>query len=561
MAEPGVSEDSVDQNSGLVPFRYRSRDVVWLVAIVVCSLLVFLATYKIGLAWFDEGLLLQGISLYQEGRLDCSKFLHYSAQYRLLAMISPESGPNLEVIRLIAVGLRSVTALLIWLIARRLMPRRWALLPVLVFIALPGPVHKAIVPFSICLCLHAIVRAIERRTLASGCWLGFSLAFAFSMHIYTGIPTLAGWVVIAWFARAEWTGDGTRAASFIRLRWHGVFVIAFAVCTLLLADFLWDMSPLTLANHNVALIESVTSGSILRLRDITAAADAPIVLSVYAVVIATLVTAVALGLSMGSRRWLVLCIWVVGLVNLSKWFVRLDIAHLLQNAPPVWVLLGFVVFRLWRQLRPAGVSGDSPAPGGMRSVQSAAAAVGLAGFGLGLMTMFFLGVTSPNAYVSGIGPRLFKETVPLRHPNGVVDVPPWKAEGIGRLERMIRDNSLPDDYILICASPQIMYHLTGRRSPVGLPAFTVPAIWVANSEEEVVEQIRAKATKVIVYEETPIIPLESCRLANLAPELYRLIMTDYDHLETVLGWQVRVLRPKNLGSGDLTGAGKGLEDG
>lgn len=558
MAEPSVIETTVGRHAGLVPFRYRSNDWIWGVAVVACSLLVFLTTHKIGLAWFDEGLLLQGISLFQQGRLDCSEFLHYSAQYRLLAMISPESGPNLEVIRLIAVGLRSMTALLIWLISIRLMPRRWALLPVVIFILLPGPLHKAIVPMSICLCLHAMIRALERRTLASGCWLGFSLAFAFSMHIYTGIPTLAGWAVIAWFALEDRTGAGPREGAASPLRWHGAIVISLVVFTLLLADFVWDLSPLTLANHNVALIESVTSGSILRLKGIAAAADAAIVLSIYGVVVATLVAAVALGLSSGGRRLLVFCVWVVGFFNLSKWFVRLDIAHLLQNAPPVWILLGFVMFRLWRQLRRTVMSDDGRASRGVLSIRSVAAAVGFAGFGLGLMTMVFFGVTSPNAYVSGIGSRLFKEMVPLRHPNGIVEVPPWKAEAIGQLEEMIRANSSADDYILVCASPQILYHFTGRRSPVGLPAFTVPAIWAANSEEDVVEQIRAKATKVIVYEDKPIIPLESCRLANLAPELYRLIMTDYDHLGTVLGWQVRILRE---GGDPPSGTGFGVESG
>ena len=121
----------------------------------------FFSFHDYGLAPFDEGVLLEGIRLAAQGRMDASRFLHYSIQYDAFAALSPDGDPNIEALRRVWVVVRALTAWLILLVGMRLLPLRWALIPVLLFLALPGPWHKALVAFCVCLCLHAMLHAVE----------------------------------------------------------------------------------------------------------------------------------------------------------------------------------------------------------------------------------------------------------------------------------------------------------------------------------------------------------------------------------------------------------------
>ncbi|MEN8163202.1 MAG: hypothetical protein ABFS37_03655, partial [Acidobacteriota bacterium] len=121
-------------------------DALWISAGVFgISLAFFGFFFDYGLAVFDEGVLLQGIELQAEGRMDFAKFCHYSSQYRWFALLFPDGQPNLEVVRAVWVVIRAATAALIFLISAMVVPKRWAWVPVVLFLALPGPWHKAFV--------------------------------------------------------------------------------------------------------------------------------------------------------------------------------------------------------------------------------------------------------------------------------------------------------------------------------------------------------------------------------------------------------------------------------
>ncbi len=505
-------------------------------AFFVVALVFFGFFFDYGLAVFDEGILLQGIQLEAEGRMDFAKFCHYSSQYRWFALFFPDGQPNLEVVRAVWVVIRSATAALIFLISAMVVPKRWAWVPVVLFLALPGPWHKAFVAFSLCLCLFAMLRLLERASVLRYVWLALCIAFAFAAHPYTAAPTLVGWLGVVAVIPAMRGGPLTEGSPLRRfVLWHGSFGAALVLFTVVLADYVRQIDPLSLGAHNLGLIGSIASGSRFFAAQLARFSSDPqmaLTLSIYLMILP--VVAISLWIVLkdggagcsGAVRAAVLCLVIVELFNLSKWAIRLDLAHFLQNAAPIWILLVFVASQL--------VARQGP---GVLLRRTVGALVG--GWIVGVV---IFGVTSSDTFVGGIGSRLFTTNVDLAHPHGVLHVKPEVRDSLVRLESAIRINSSVEDPVLICAFPKILHYLAERRSPLIVPVIAFPSSSFATSIDEMVAEIRRKNTTVIFFSDSPIIPRESFKLVNLAPELYGLITTEYQLVDTIDGIQIRTVR-------------------
>ena len=112
------------------------------------------------------------------------------------------------------------------------------------------------------------------------------------------------------------------------------------------------------------------------------------------------------------------------------------------------------------------------------------------------------------------------------------------------------------DPILISAYPKILHYLSRRPHPVVVPVFDFPAVFAANPVEELVEEIRAAGTRVVIFDPTPVIPIEDYRLSQLAPELYELIVDDFELVARVDSLEVRVRRDSSPDH-ELVGGGEG----
>ena len=515
------------------PDRER-RALVAAAALVVATAAAFFWSYHgYGLAVFDEGVLLEGIRSSARGEMDFARFTHYSAMYGLLARLFPSGEPDLEVVRLIWVALRSLTALLVLLSARKLVPLAWSLLPVACFLALPGPWHKAVVGLSVALCLHAALRALERNRRRDHCWLAATIAFAIAMHVYTGLLTLAGWAVVALLLPRAAVGRGRPA-----LERHLAFAATLIAATLLLADFVRQTPWPRLVGQNLGLVGSVAPGSRMFAGQLLAAATTPraaLQLSLYAAVLPAMAAALWLArrhrLTHPGAFAAVACTVALGLANLPKWLVRLDLAHLLQNGTPFWMLLAFLLHHVWD--RATVVRAGRPRWHRTLALGLAAAA------SLWLAAVLAYGLTSTETFVGGIGTRWRVATVPLAHRGGVLQVEPGVARTLNALERLVDDATAPGEPILVCGSPRILHYLTGRWSPFQIPAFTLPAAYLTTPEALLVDELRSSGTRLVVYDDTSVIPLEEYRVERLAPRLHRVLMTEFELVAEVDGLQVR----------------------
>ena len=517
------SADSQSRSGSNIPAWWAATGIFGL------SLLFFGSFFDYGLAVFDEGVLMQGIQLAIDGRMDFAKFCHYSSQYRWFALLFPDGRPDLEVVRAVWVVIRAATAGLIFLISARIVPKRWAWVPVALFLALPGPWHKAWVGFSLCLCLYAMVRVLERRTARAYFSVALAIAFAYAVHPYTAVPTLVAWCGVVVFTPAMRQGPLAGGPSLRRfVIWHGGFVLSLGAGTFLLADSIREVNPFALGAHNAGLIVSIASGSRFFAAQLMRGVSDPgiaLVLSMYLVIAPVFMVSLWYamrdweGRGQGVPRSVVLCLVIVGILNLSKWAVRVDLAHFLQNAAPVWILLVFVV----RQL----VRGEGTGKRGGRVVGGLTC--------VWIVGVLIFGVTSSDTFIGGIGTRLFTKNVELVHPHGILHVKPEVRDSLVSLERAIREHSRVGDSVLVFAFPKILNYLAERRSPLIVPAIAFPSSLFASPVAEIVSEIRNRNTSVILFSDSPIIPKESFRLVNLAPEVYELITKEYRLVDTIGG--------------------------
>lgn len=519
----------------------RGRLAAMSLLTVILSGLFFLSYHDYGLAPFDEGVLMEGIRLAAEGRMDPPRFLHYSIQYDALAALFPGGDPDIEVVRLVWVIVRTLTAWLILLIGVRLLPLRWSLVPVLLFLALPGPWHKAPVAFCVCLCLHAMLRALDLGRRRDAIWLGICATAAFAIHPYTGFLCAVAWcVLVTVLGEARYGGVAGPRTPSRALAWNGLIALTFGGGLLMVISLLWRLTPFALLGQNTGLVRSIAPGSRVfaaQLQHFTTDPGVAVVLSIY----------VALGPIMAATLWLVwtrrgpaanpyghaalLCVAVVGFFNLAKWVVRFDLAHLLQNAAPVWILLTVILHRATAHALRCDASPMRRARAGAPAGIIWLWAILVAGYGF----------TSSDTFVGGVGTRIATDTVPLAHPHGTLHVRPKLGHDLADLASIIRAHSTDGDTLLIRAIPKILHYLCQRPSPIIAPAFVFPAVFATNPIDEIVDGVRTARTPLIVYSPEPLIPIDDYRLENLAPEFHRLIQDDYRLLAEVGRIQVRIM--------------------
>ena len=495
--------------------------------------LYFLSYFNYGINLFDEGILMEGIRLETEGRMQYDKFCHFSSQYRFLSYILNHTENDLLAIRLIWVFARTLTALLIFVIARRLVSTWWALIPVILFAALPGPWHKSFVAFLTCLPVYLMIRTYETGKpsyyLATGC----SIALAVSIHIYTGLLTLIPCAAFPWLIPL-FSKNRLGEAIKWKAKWYALFWLVVVVLSFVLADFLRQIDYPAFISMTLKVLGSDHAGSkemVSRLVQHLQNPSTLLVLTIYFGTVA--ITAYSLARVFASnsttlsteKKNVLIIILAIAVFNLAKWFARFDMAHLLQNSPPVWILGAGALYHFRTRFKDAG-SFAKP----MFVLLS-----------LWFVAVALFGFSSSNYYFGGIGYRLFNDTVKLQHPKATMHVLEHEALWIMQMDSSIRENTSESDYICVLAPAPILYYLSERKNPLVVPLFDRPETLHANPESEIIAKLKASKTRLIVYKDEPTDGVEEYRISRFAPALAKLVTDEYTLVESIDEYQIRVL--------------------
>ena len=114
----------------------------------------------------------------------------------------------------------------------------------------------------------------------------------------------------------------------------------------------------------------------------------------------------------------------------------------------------------------------------------------------------------------------------------------WITQVVDRIEIYSEEN----DSILALPLNPIFYFLTGRINPTPYD-WILPGMLDEEEEIEIIEQLKAKPPKVIVYVDIPIDGKEDRRLSRYAPLIFSYIIENY-RLEERIG-MFQILLPKS----------------
>jgi hypothetical protein len=159
-------------------------------AVVACAI-IFLAGFVYYLSYYkylpltgDEGHLVNGALRVLDGQLPLKDFYQTYApgRYWVLAFLFRIFGPSLSLERLLWVIVHALANVLMYLAARRSMPARFAAIPLIVMMMIPGIWNKTLCNFLLLANVLAVYRYVERfdrRSLAlCGAAAGFTVWFA-----------------------------------------------------------------------------------------------------------------------------------------------------------------------------------------------------------------------------------------------------------------------------------------------------------------------------------------------------------------------------------------------
>jgi tetratricopeptide (TPR) repeat protein len=173
------------------------RAVVASAGIFLVGLVYYLSYYKYLPLTGDEGHLVNGALRVLDGQLPLKDFYqaYTPGRYWLLAFLFRIFGPSLSLERLLWVIVHAVANVLMYLAAKRSMPPRFAAIPLLTMMIIPGIWHKTLCNFLLLanvLVIYRYVERFDRRSLAMcAVAAGFTVWFRQDIGGYAALTIVA----------------------------------------------------------------------------------------------------------------------------------------------------------------------------------------------------------------------------------------------------------------------------------------------------------------------------------------------------------------------------------
>jgi hypothetical protein len=118
---------------------------------------------------------------------------------------------------------------------------------------------------------------------------------------------------------------------------------------------------------------------------------------------------------------------------------------------------------------------------------------------------------------------------------------PNEAKWVSEVVKRIKLYSKTGDFILALPLNPIFYFLTDRVNPTPYE-WVLPGMLDEDKELEMVETLKAKTPKVVIYVDIAIDGNEERRLKNYAPHIYKYLVKNYAFQEMIGLFQI--LLPK-----------------
>lgn len=495
--------------------------------IFIVSAIYYLSYFNVGINLSDQGYFTNVTIRILNGQVPYRDFIYYppGANY-IVALLFNWLGTNLLIERVFWVSVVSGTVLLTFLLARKLMPFPYSAVPPVLALLVPGPWHKALIPFFYLLTALLSSKYINHKSFKwafiCGFIAGFTIYFRYDVagFISIGLMLLFFSMNFIGYERTvkKWLWESASfLAGLLLAIAPGVFFFAFSKSGRDAFVYLLYLTFKQQGGGSMAYPFPVLSLGLLH-RDFWGFFESalfyisPVVIGfVFILFISHWIRG-----RIEKKDFFLLLLALLGMAAYNQTLIRAEWAHLLQSTHIIYLLLPYLIWTIHCSLS------------GMKSV---ALKKILKGSSFLVFTCFaisfiFFFINKKDIYSGTIGVLGQKEARLNISRAGVF----IRKQEAGEIEGMIayvdKMTNAREPILVIPYAPMI-YYLADRKNATYFDAIFPGTFEDEAMEDSFINDIKKNKIRLIVYQDIAFTDKESSRLKNYARPLYDYVMQNY----------------------------------
>lgn len=501
-------------------------------SIFILSILYYSIYLKYGISLSDEGYIINGVLRVMQGKL-CGKDFHAYApgRYYLIALFFKLFGTNLIIERIVFMIFLSFNTILIFFVARKIMPELVALIPALITMIIPGPWHKAMDIYFFLMSLLTLIKYANYRNLKNLFILGFISGLTLFFRTYLGLFLLFTTPIYIAYINFNLDKSLNKAIK------HSILFITIMFCTLLpFALYLIYKSSFlpTLQFYFFEYLDILkypiniyTSKFPALINLINYPSSFELIIFLYVFCIVYLVSCFALIIKYKHNNYsgefytlLLICFW--GIFYFCQVYEEPDISHLLQAGPLTYMLFAYLLYN-------SGYFLLKKMPFHSLLVKSLAKYL-LFIMSFILIIFYIIEIMNKKgsiSYYTGSIIIRYSKTVLIKSDKAHVYVQSSLGNDVNRVIEFFNSNSTPKDGLLCLPYLPMFNFLTNMENPTGLDIWFPFTVRGKQEQQKLIKDI-ATNIHFILFNKPDV---QSFR--GYAPILYKYIESHFKIIKQI----------------------------
>ena len=536
----------------------------WVFVLIIYSGLVayFLSFSRYGLNIWDEGGYANGTLRTLNGEralIDFNPNGYLPGRYWYGLLFFKLFGVEIQSLRIGVALLTPAMILMVYSISRKIMPSGFAFLAALFMLSAPSMYYNRFYPFFVVLTLYFLTKTIEKRNLLSLVALvsAIFLSSFFKIEV-TLFSTLISLIVLGIFYFFNSSETWFKKCSYLSSKKvaycsGGGIVLAGTFLFYLGKDgYFYQVFKIVVDAHEVwgnpfpQLFPLPKIYDELGYHKFFERVLFHLPILVYGLVLTIILARFFFQKCKITSSYLhLLAIVGFGICAFGLVIWRAGFDNLLRTLPPFYILFCYLLFQVWQKALAFQNASEN-------SIRQRLTRILLSLLIVFIPCLFYYEMNTYHGFYAGsIGARswIINKDVKAMQPATTaiklarIDVltSPNEAKWISEVVKRIKLYSKTGDPILALPLNPIFYFLTDRVNPTPYE-WVLPGMLDEDKELEMVETLKAKPPKVVIYVDIAIDGNEERRLKNYAPHIYKYLVENYAFQEMIGLFQI--LLPK-----------------
>lgn len=536
----------------------------WGLLLIIYAGLVayFLSFSRYGLNIWDEGGYANGTLRTLNGEkalLDFNPNGYLPGRYWYGLLFFKLFGVEIQSLRIGVALLTPAMIIMVYSISRKIMPAGFSFLAALFMLSAPSMYYNRFYPFFVVLTLYFLTNTIEKRNLKSLVGLVtaifLSSFFKFEVTLFSILISLVVLGILYFYDSSDTRSKNSSNLSSKKMAYlsgGGIVLAGLFLFNLGKDGYFYQVFKIVVDAHQVwgnpfpQLLPLPELYNELGYHKIFERVLFHLPIWVYGFVFVIILTRFFLQKrKMTDPDLHLLAIVGFGICAFGLVIWRAGFDNLLRTLPPFYILFCYLLFQVWQKALIYQRTSENP-------ILERITRIPLSLLIVFLPFLFYYEMNTHHGFYAGsIGARgwIINKDVKAMHPATTaiklerIDAltSPNEAKWIVEVVKRISMYSIKGDPILALPLNPIFYFLTDRINPTPYE-WVLPGMLDEDKEIEMVETLKAKPPKVVIYVDIAIDGKEERRLKNYAPHIYKYLVENYAFQEMIGLFQI--LLPK-----------------